>query len=70
MFFIYMLLLKTKEIKKGTRLSVMLLSQLFPMPLEVTATVKLGGVSLRAIQQPTNTKSCHMRKICMEKSWS
>ena len=52
MFFI-LLLLKTKEIQKGSRL---LLSQLFPTPLEINPTVKLAGVNLKATQQPTNTK--------------
>ena len=50
--------------------SILPISQLFPMPLEITPTVKLGGVSLRAIQQPTSTRSCHIEKICMEKSYS
>ena len=50
--------------------SILPLNQLFPMPLEITPTVKPGGVSLRAIQQPTSTRSCHMEKICMEKSCS
>ena len=61
-----MLLLKTKEIQKGS--SILLLSQLFLIPLEITPTVKLGGVSLGATQQPARTKSCHMGKICMEKT--
>jgi len=37
------------------------------MPLAITPNVKVVGVSLKAIQQPTGIKICRMEKTCMGK---